>query len=414
MTAQTATITTLEPRTPYQPETARAVLAAYDGFSDTLLHEPDWLAVCRDKSREIVARRGLPTAKLEGWKYTNIPPLVKTINQSGTVKITHKEGHGIAVHSLTGMLGEEWVQKAITAPLSDKEYNTENTLWHLGNLFLRDGLVIDVPANTEAKTPLDLTMVADGGLANARLIIRLGVNARLTVIEHHNGAGSYWKNIQTQIILADGAHLTHVRYQEDSEQSIHTQLTHTVLGKDSGYEGIVFSTGSRLFRNQLHGVMNGAGAVCSLSAVNLLTGQQHGDTTILVDHMAPNGNSNQNIRTVLDGTAHGVFQGKVHVHQPAQKTDGYQLSKSLILNEGAEMDTKPELEIYADDVKCSHGATTGQLDEGPLFYMRARGIPEAQARALLIEAFVDEAFDRVADETIQSVLKDKVKAWLAS
>ena len=414
MTAQTATITTLEPRSPYQPDTAKNVLAAYDGFSDTLLHEPDWVAVLRDKSRDVVARRGLPTAKLEGWKYTNILPAVKNIAQAGMDNIVHKEGHGITVKTLAGILGEEWVQKIITAPVPDKEHNTENTLWHLGNVFLRDGLVIDVPANAEIKTPIDITIGADTGLANVRLIIRLGVNARLSVIEHHNGRGAYWKNIQTQIILADGAHLTHVRYQEDGTDAVHTQLTHVETGKDSTYEGVVFSTGARVSRNQLHGVMHGAGGTCSLSAVNLLRGHQLGDTTILVDHMAPNGQSNQNIRTVLNDTAHGVFQGKVHVHQPAQKTDGYQLSKALILSEGAEMDTKPELEIYADDVKCSHGATTGQLDEGPLFYMRARGIPETQARAVLIEAFGDEAFDRVADETIQATLKDKVKLWLAS
>ena len=154
------------------------------------------------------------------------------------------------------------------------------------------------------------------------------------------------------------------------------------------------------------------GAVCHINGVALMRGEQHADTTILVEHLAPHCESNQNMRVILDDRAHGVFQGKIHVHQPAQKTDGYQLSRALLLSEGAEMDTKPELEIYADDVKCSHGATTGQMDEEPLFYMQSRGIGKEEAKALLIEAFAAEVLNFVEQQPWHGLLMERVRKWL--
>lgn len=144
----------------------------------------------------------------------------------------------------------------------------------------------------------------------------------------------------------------------------------------------------------------------------MLKDKQHGDTTILIEHQAPHCNSNQFYRTLLDDGANGVFQGKVHVHQVAQKTDGYQLSNALLLSDKAEMDTKPELEIYADDVKCSHGATTGQLDEEPLFYLRSRGLSAAQARFLMIQAFLAEVIEKIGDEALEDEVNEQVAQWL--
>jgi Fe-S cluster assembly protein SufD len=158
--------------------------------------------------------------------------------------------------------------------------------------------------------------------------------------------------------------------------------------------------------------LNGQNIECSFNGINLLNKQQHGDTTILVEHKAPRCKSNQFYRSILDDKSRGVFQGKVHVHQIAQKTDGYQLSNTLLLSPEAEMDTKPELEIYADDVKCSHGATTGQLDEEPLFYLRSRGLSAAEARMLLVQAFVDEVADKIVDEKFQSSVKESCTQWL--
>ena len=172
--------------------------------------------------------------------------------------------------------------------------------------------------------------------------------------------------------------------------------------------------GGKLTRNEIHAEIQGTNAEVSFNGANLLGGSQTGDTTILIEHQAPHCRSNQFYRTLLDDQAKGVFQGKVHVHQIAQKTDGYQLANTILLSDKADMNTKPELEIYADDVLCSHGATCGQLDEEPIFYLRSRGLNEAQARRLLVQAFVDETVDKIGNDTLREEVGEIVETWLQS
>jgi Fe-S cluster assembly protein SufD len=212
--------------------------------------------------------------------------------------------------------------------------------------------------------------------------------------------------------LEKGAKLRHYRIQDNSVEAIYTQNTHVTQAADSTYEACVLTTGASLSRNQIHVELQGAGAEVYLSGLNLLTGAQHGDTTITIEHQAPHCHSNQLYKTIVDEKAHCVFQGKVHVHQIAQKTDGYQLSNALILSKAAIMDTKPELEIYADDVKCSHGSTTGKIDDAPLFYLRSRGLSEAQARMLLMQAFLGPVVDNIKDEKVQEIFGDLSLQWL--
>ncbi len=255
------------------------------------------------------------------------------------------------------------------------------------------------------------------GEANAyhadQLKIKVEQGAHVTVIERHDGEGQYWKNATTEIELGDNATLHHIRIQNDSISAVNTNMVHIKTGRDSVYNGFSLNIGGQLTRHEIHAEIKGQNAELSFNGINLLNGTQHGDTTILIEHQAPHCRSNQFYRTLLDDNARGVFQGKVHVHQEAQKTDGYQLANTLLLSPTAEMDTKPELEIYADDVKCSHGATTGQLDEEPLFYLRQRGLNEAQARLLLIQAFVDEVVDKVVDEEIRNEILEVTNAWLS-
>ncbi len=255
---------------------------------------------------------------------------------------------------------------------------------------------------------------ADGMHAQPRLKIVLEEGAELTIIERHNGDGQYWKNMTTEIEIGAGAILHHIRLNHDSLAAVQTNMVHITAAKDSVYNGFSLNMGGKLTRHEIHAEIQGAGLELSLNGINLLNCEQHGDTTIVIEHQAPNCKSNQFYRTLLDDKARGVFQGKVHVHKVAQKTDGYQLSNTLLLSPNAEMDTKPELEIYADDVKCSHGATTGQLDEEPLFYLRQRGLSEAQARLLLVQAFVDEVVDKVENESIQSEIREVTSSWLSS
>ncbi len=242
--------------------------------------------------------------------------------------------------------------------------------------------------------------------------IILEAGAQVTVIERHEGQGAYWKNMVTEIRLGDGAVLNHVRLQADSLQAVHTNMSTVTLGRDSVYEGFSCNSGAKLSRHEISATLAGENGRCTFAGVNLLRDVQHGDTTITLAHTAPHGFSEQFYRTILEGMARGVFQGKVHVHRSAQKTDAYQLSKALLLSDGCEMDTKPELEIYADDVKCAHGATTGQMDETALFYLRSRGVPVPEARRLLIRAFVDEAVDKIGDGFLRHTVHERVMQWL--
>ena len=313
---------------------------------------------------DILDHKNLPTQKVEEWKYTNLSRALG----DNLLRVTPQPPQEIVIHKSSGQNGEQ----------------LEDILW-IGE---------------------------DKAHHQPRLKIILEDGAQATIVEKHEGQGAYWKNMSTEIVLGKNTRLDHIRIQNDSMDAVQTNMVHITMERDSYLNSFSLNIGGKLTRHDIHAVLNGSGIECSLNGVNLLKGSQHGDTTILMEHLAPHCQSNQFYRSLLDDSARGVFQGKVLVHKAAQKTDGYQLSNTLLLSQGAEMDTKPELEIYADDVKCSHGATTGQLDEEPLFYLRSRGLNEAQARMLLIQAFVDEVMDNVSRETNQEHLSEMAEQWL--
>ncbi len=303
----------------------------------------------------------LPTPKVEEWKYTNLPRAISADLVDAPVQ-------EITIHKTRGQIC---------------------------------GQAEDILFTGEA-----------GALHSLRLKIILEEGAQLTVLERHDGSGAYWKNMVTEIEVGAHARLNHIRLVEDSGEGVNTNMVHITQGADSLYNGFTLNIGGKLTRHEIHAEIQGQNAELHLNGLNLLAGQQHGDTTILIEHQAPHSQSNQFYRSLLDDNARGVFQGKVHVHQIAQKTDAYQLSNAILLSQGAEMDTKPELEIYADDVKCSHGATTGQLDEEPLFYLRSRGLSEKAARQLLIEAFVDDVVEKIGDEELEARVSKMCRQWL--
>ncbi len=309
-------------------------------------------------------RENLPTQKVEEWKYTN---LSRALGEE-LLATTPEKSQEVLIHIPRGQIGEQ----------------AEEIVW----------------------------TGVDGTHHQPRLKIVLEDGAQATVIEKHDGQGAYWKNMSTEIVLGANARLNHVRIQTDSMDGVQTNMVHITMERDAYLNSFSLNLGGKLTRHDIHAVLNGENIDCSLNGVNLLKGSQHGDTTIVMEHTAPHCVSNQFYRTLLDDAARGVFQGKVHVHQAAQKTDGYQLANTILLSPKAEMDTKPELEIYADDVKCSHGTTTGALDEEPLFYLRSRGLTEAQARMLLVQAFVDEVVDKIEGEDTQTQIKDMATQWL--
>lgn len=305
----------------------------------------------------------LPTPKEERWKYTNL-------------------------------------EKGMPAGLSSVE---------------EEEIVIHIPRGQVCDHIRDISVdAAAGSEKQIRLKIVLEQGAQLTIHENQMGSGAYWKNMTTDIELGAGAILHHIRVLDDAREALHTNLVYISAARDAVYNGFALNIGAGMCRHDMHAALNGENAEVSFNGLNLLNGDQHGDTTILIEHAAPHCRSNQFYRSLLNDRARCVFQGKVHVHQVAQKTDGYQLSNAILLSDKAEMNVKPELEIYADDVLCSHGSTCGQLDEEPLFYLRSRGLSEMQARLLLIEAFVAEVLDKIDDEGLRSQAAQKVDQWLSA
>lgn len=329
----------------------------------------------------------IPSVKSERWKYSNLQRALK----------------GLALTSATLGWNDNVSLLNPNAPGAIQYGDTQ--LWDLNASQTKDIKFVTSNDTIDANAQ-------DGQLLSPRLIIDVKAGDSVTIIENHGGDGAYWKNSVIQINIGENAALNHYRTIEESEKGVSTMFTHVKIAKGANYNGFTMIAGDGFVRNQIHAEIMGEGSHCGLSGVNLLSNVQHADTTITIEHQAPRCSSNQTYKSVLTDKARGVFQGKVHVHQAAQKTDGYQLSNALILSPQAEMNTKPELEIYADDVKCSHGATTGMLDDAPLFYMRARGIPEAAARALLIEAFCAGSLESIRDEGFKDNIKEKIDQWL--
>jgi Fe-S cluster assembly protein SufD len=304
--------------------------------------------------------------------------------------------------ALEGMLGA-------LAPLADHPMTALNTL------MFEDGLFLDVPAGVDTGHLELLSIAVDPGRPFAfhpRHVIRLGAGARLTLLETAmGGSAQYLHNPVFEIDLAEGAVLTHGRAQQEGEGAFHLSMIHARIAADARYDTMAVSAGARLTRMEIHAALTGPKASCHMNSAQLAAGRAVVDTTTALDHAAPDCASRQTCKTVLAGQSRGVFQGKILVRREAQKTDGYQMNQALLLSEEAEMDSKPQLEIYADDVKCSHGATIGALDADSLFYLRSRGVPADQARSMLVQAFLHEAFEGLEDDILREALTAAVDGW---
>jgi Fe-S cluster assembly protein SufD len=281
----------------------------------------------------------------------------------------------------------------------------------LNTMLAEDGAVLHVPAGQDGGTIQLISIATTNADLHPRHAIRLDPGAKLTLVEISAGEGVYLQNTVAEIHVADGAHLTHIRLQDEALGAFHVSTTYAEIATNATYDSFTLNVGARLSRTEVHANLVGVGATAHLNAAQLLTGSQHADFTSVVGHLAPNGTSRQTVKNVLSGRSRGVFQGRIEVARAAQKTDGYQMNQALLLSPDAEVDSKPELEIFADDVKCSHGATVGELDAEQIFYLRSRGVPEAEARAILVRAFLAEALDAVTDEAIRDRLNGVIEAW---
>ena len=398
----------------YKAETEDFALKGRDAFvAET--KAPDYIQALRKRSAEKVRMSGLPTPKLERFKYFNLPAYLKKHSLEFSAANVEVSGNSDLIKELTSAWELECVQRWLeVAPAGEDKYG-DMMLWDLANALIANGHVINVPEGQKVSEPILIQSDAQNGSASAyRQLIRAAENSEVTIIENQIGQGAYWKNALTQIKVEKGARVRLFRMQDNSAEGIYTQNTHVEVEQGGLYEEFTLTTGAAQSRNQVHVELLGEGADAYVNGINLLSGKQIGDTTITVEHKAPQCISKQNYRSVLSEQSVGIFQGKVHVHQIAQKTDGYQLSNSLLLSQAATMNTKPELEIYADDVKCSHGATVGRMDDEALFYLKSRGISEKKARDLLINAFVAEVIEEISCEKIRENVSSVISEWLAN
>jgi Fe-S cluster assembly protein SufD len=359
----------------------------------------------------------LPTKKLEAWRYTDLKSLAALsfaeppaevipgwLPDLGVPRLVFINGVYDATRSTPPDFLEPFAAPAEGSVLPLALINAEHA---------RDGMTVAVPDDVDGGVVLLVSYGAENTAFHPRHRITLGKGARLTLIEVGTGQGEYWHNPVTDIALHEGARLSHYRLQDECDQAFHLATIRVKAAEHAVYDAFSLVIGARLSRAEFHVTLMGAHSAAHVNAAQLLGGKQHGDFTTVINHDAPQCASRQTVKSVLADASRGVFQGKIAVRRVAQKTDGYQMNQALLLSPSAEMDIKPELEIFADDVKCSHGATIGALDPEQIFYLRSRGIPEAQARQLLIRAFLDEALELVTHEATRDLFEAAMANWWA-
>lgn len=358
---------------------------------------------------------GLPTPKLEDWKFTSLRPLEKFLTDGGAAGNAPEvpaplleNAAQIVIRNGRVELGNVNVNGiSVNASESDPQPRDGSAVSSMVAALSQGSLSVAIERNAVADSPLELVFLSDGTDGPAHHVsvsIDAGENSEALLIERHLGDGAYLNANAVSVTLGQNARLRHVKVQDDSRDGFHLADITADLARDAVYSRFIMSIGSRLARDEVHALCGGEGCELRLLGAYAGSGEQHLDHTTRIDHAVPNTSSHEVYKGVLDDSARGVFQGGILVRQDAQKTDGHQLNKALLLSPKAEIDSKPALEIFADDVKCSHGATTGEIEAEQLFYLRARGVPEEEARALLVQAFLDEIFDNIREEELREAL----------
>ena len=307
--------------------------------------------------------------------------------------------------------------EAVQEYLSLSEFWEDDVFYQINGANFEDGAVILVPRNTEMETPIHLLFVATGGeelALHPRNIVVTGESAKVTVIEEHRGVeGVYFNNVVDQISLGANSKLRHIKVQRDSHQAFHMARNVITMGRDANYESTAINLGAGLSRNDAYARFEGTNIECTLDGLVYIGGKQVSDTHTVMDHALPDSTSYQLHKTIVDDRAHSVFNGKIFVRQDAQRIDSNQLNQNLLLSRRGRCDTKPQLEIFADDVVCSHGATVGQLQEEQLFYLMARGLEEDRARSLLTYAFAAEVLEDIEVASLRNRLEALLMAQTA-
>ena len=409
------------------------------------------VADLRRQAFEAYERAGLPHRRIEDWKYTDLRALMREVLPLAATPDAAALSRAAAaskLHAIDGVrrlvlvdgvfapklsetagleegLGIRTLREALEAgdtALQAQLFSPDNSdaMVALNSAMMTDGLVIEVADGADLTQPLHIVHIAGGAAPSAmftRSLLRLGKAASATLVESYistDGAKAYQVHDSLVLAIGDGARLDHVRLVEDGREAFNISSSVVRLGANAHFNTFGMTSGSSVSRYQAVIAFAGEGSKVETNGVNLLNGRQHADTTLFMDHAVPHCESREIFRAVVDDRGHSVFQGRIIVRPDAQKTDAKMMTRALLLSDEAEADNKPELEIFADDVTCGHGATTGALDESLLFYLRARGLPEKEAQALLIQAFVGEAIESIVNDGLRELAISAAQRWLAA
>ena len=413
---------------------------------------PEWLDELRSEGMEAFAELGFPTTHLEDWKYTNLAPLAGVNFQPAQYEFNAKIAEQIESLPFAGLLGNRLVfvngrycrelssleglaegvqftslSEALQAGRSSLEVHLARyadfkaqAFVALNTAFMEDGGFIEIPKGVVLEKPLHLLYVSTAGeepwVAHPRNLVLAGRESQATVVETYASlAGNvYFNNAVTEIVAEDGARVDYVKVQRESEAAFHVATVLAYAARNAGVQTNSLQFGARLGREDLITVLDGEGAEGFLYGLYVTGGRQLIDNHTTIDHARPHCSSREFYKGILDGQSTGVFNGKILVRKDAQKTDSKQSDKNLLLSESATINTKPQLEIFADDVRCTHGATVGQIDPEAIFYLRSRGIAREEARSLLTVAFANEIINRVKFQPLQEQLQAALAAKMAA
>lgn len=406
-----------------------------------------WVERLRESAFDRFDLLGLPTTSEEDWKYTNVAPLAKlnflpavpvdtsisaetslpleafTYQESRRSQLVFINGvyhsdlsnldtlpDGVVALDIAEALADETYESVMREHLAREADYNDNGFTALNTAFFEGGAFILVQEGVNVSSPLHLLFLSDqkasGSLSTPRVLVVGRRDSTATLIESYSSVEdvAYWTNSVTEIVLEDGARIEHYKLQHESTEAFHTATTAADLGRNSTFDTTTITLGAKLSRHNIKVKLDHDGASCHVDGLYIVGSGQHTDTHSLIDHLQPHCTSRQLYKGILDGNSRAVFNGKVYVHPGAQQTDAQQTNRNLLLSNDARVDTKPQLEIFADDVKCAHGATVGQLEEEELFYLVSRGLHPDLAQNLLTFGFAEEVIDKIKIESIKAQL----------
>lgn len=408
-----------------------AEAALVDAFGErlSLLPGDGAVMVKRDDAIEQV-KNGLPTRRVEAWHYTDLRRLLASVPDfdasakakpvapllEGSTVLSLANGVSQPVSGIDGVTFQRLADKLTDGSYAPAlvTYGNDDTIGAINTAFVADGYFVDIEAGSQLDKPIELQNLQAGGQSHVRLPVRVGAGAKATIVERQTGEGAGLVSSVSQLLLGDDAEVLWLIVQDQPETATHLAQLKAELGKNAKLTLFVMNAGGKLVRQEVIVKAAGEGADFKLRGVNLLAGDSHVDVTMVLDHAVPHTSSTEVVRNVVTGRAKGVFQGRINVHQVAQKTDARMACNTLLLSDDGEFSTKPELEIFADDVACGHGATVTEIDHNHLFYLMARGIDEKSARGLLIRAFLAEVIEELDDESVVDPLEELLSNWFAT